>query len=76
MNVIIGQSDVVTAYGWGPDALWSGLLSGATAIRPTVRFAQRRFVSNQAAIVPDLQLGDDESRAMAMLRRLLKPLVG
>ena len=76
MNVIIGQSDVVTAYGWGPDALWSGLLSGATAIRPTERFAQRRFVSNQAAIVPDLQLGDDESRAMAMLRRLLKPLVG
>src|SRR5277367_5514416 len=76
MRVILGQSDVVSAYGWGLDALWSGLLSGATAIRPTERFAQRRFVSNQAALVPDLHVGNDGSRAMAMLRRLLEPLIG
>ncbi len=76
MRVILAQSDVVSAYGWGLDALWSGLLSGVTAIRLTERFAQRRFVSNQAALVPDLHVGNDGSRAMAMLRRLLEPLIG
>ena len=76
MKVILGQSDVVTAYGWGLDALWSGLLSGTTAIRPTERFAQRRFVSNQAGEVPGLEIGDAGSRAMAMLGKLLSPLKG
>jgi 3-oxoacyl-[acyl-carrier-protein] synthase II len=76
MKVILGQSDAVTAYGWGFDALWAGLLSGMTAIRPTERFAQRRFVSNQAAEVPGLEIGDAASRTMAMLEKLLSPLKG
>ena len=36
MNIAIAQSDVVTAYGWGLDALWNGLLSNQTAIRTIV----------------------------------------
>jgi 3-oxoacyl-[acyl-carrier-protein] synthase II len=75
MKVVIAQSDVVTAYGWGLDALWKGLLSNQTAIRPTDRFAERGFLSNQAALIPDLEILGDESRAMAMARRLLSPLV-
>lgn len=76
MNVVIAQSDVATAYGWGLDALWDGLLRNQTAIRPTDRFAQRGFLSDQAAIVPGLEVSFDESRAMAMLKRLLFPLTG
>jgi 3-oxoacyl-[acyl-carrier-protein] synthase II len=76
MNVAIAQSDVVTAYGWGLDALWDGLISNQTAIRTTDRFADRGFLSNQAALIPDLEIADGESRAMAMTRRLLLPLVG
>ena len=76
MNVVVAQSDVVTAYGWGLDALWDGLLSNETAIRPTDRFAERGFLSNQAAMVPDLEVQDRESRVMAMLKRLLSPLIG
>jgi 3-oxoacyl-[acyl-carrier-protein] synthase II len=76
MNIVIAQSDVVTAYGWGLDAMWDGLLSNETAIRATDRFAERGFLSNQAAMIPDLEVQDRESRVMAMLRRLLSPLIG
>jgi 3-oxoacyl-[acyl-carrier-protein] synthase II len=76
MNVAIAQSDAVTAYGWGIDALWNGLLSNQTAIKPTDRFADRGFLSNQAALIPDLEIETGESRAMAMTKRLLAPLVG
>ncbi len=76
MNVVISQSDLVTAYGWGLDALWDGLLSNETAIRPTDRFADRGFLSNQAAMIPDLEVRAAESRAMAMSKRLLSPLIG
>jgi 3-oxoacyl-[acyl-carrier-protein] synthase II len=76
MNAAIAQFDVATAYGWGLDALWDGLLSGATAIRPTTQFAGRGFVSDQVAAVPGLDVGSKQSRAMAMLRRSLAPLVG
>lgn len=76
MKIVIAQSDVVTAYGWGMDPLWSGLLDGRTAIRSTKRFAQRGFVSEQAALIADLDPDSEGSRAMAMLRRLLAPRVG
>jgi 3-oxoacyl-[acyl-carrier-protein] synthase II len=76
MSVVIGQSDVATAYGWGLESLWDGLLNGQTAIRPTQRFAERNFVSNQAALIPDLEVEPEGSRAMAMLNRLLSPLAG
>jgi len=75
MNVVIAQSDVATAYGWGLDALWNGLLSGATAIRATNRFAERGFTSDQAAIISDLRIGPGESRAWAGLKRILSPIV-
>ncbi len=82
MRIVIAQSDVVTAYGWGMDPLWSGLLAGKPAIRATTLFAQRGFVSDQAALIADLDTSSDagkpacRSRVMAMLRRLLAPLVG
>ena len=76
MKVIIDQSDAVTAYGWGMNALWGGLLSNRTAIQPTGRFEGRGFASDQAALIPGLEVDPEESRAMAMLKRLLRPLIG
>ena len=76
MNAVFGDYDVATAYGWGIDALWNGLLSGRTAIASTDRFAPRGFVSDQAALIPDLEVRPDASRVMAMLERLLSPLIG
>jgi len=76
MNVVISKSDVVTAYGWGLDALWNGLMTGKTAIATNDRFVERHFVSNQMAIVSGLEVDRGESRAMAMLKRLLTPVIG
>jgi len=76
VKIVIAQSDVVTAYGWGMDPLWSGLLASRTAIRSTKWFAQRGFISDQAAVITDLDTSSDASRVMAMLRRLLAPRVG
>src|SRR5580658_8631032 len=76
MNIVLAQSDVATAYGWGMDALWTGLLSEKTAIRATKKFADRGFVSDQAALLPDLCVPPGESRAWAAIHRILSPLVG
>jgi 3-oxoacyl-[acyl-carrier-protein] synthase II len=76
MNAAIRQSDCLTAYGRGLDALWDGLLSGQTAISPTDQFAGHGFVSNTAARIADLAIEPNESRVMAMLRQILSPLAG
>jgi 3-oxoacyl-(acyl-carrier-protein) synthase len=76
VNAVIAQSDVVTAYGWGLDALWNGLMSGKSPIHASKRFAMRGFVSDQMADVPDLQIAPGDSRAMALLRPLLTKLAG
>jgi 3-oxoacyl-[acyl-carrier-protein] synthase II len=76
VKAVIAQSDVVTAYGWGLDALWDGLMSGQNPIHASDRFAGRDFVSNQMAAVPDLNIAPGDSRAMALLRPLLEKLAG
>jgi 3-oxoacyl-(acyl-carrier-protein) synthase len=76
MRVVLGPADVVTAYGWGLEALWSGLMSGETAIGPVARLAERGFPTTIAAVVPGLEPAAGETRAWAMLRRLLAPLAG
>ncbi|MFN7942883.1 MAG: beta-ketoacyl-[acyl-carrier-protein] synthase family protein [Thermoanaerobaculia bacterium] len=43
----------VSPYGWGIDALWRGLASGETAIRPITRFDSTRHRTRLAAEVPD-----------------------
>ncbi len=73
---VIASSDVLTAYGAGQDALWAGLMSGRTAIHTSERFADRGFISDQVAEVPDLSVLPGESRSIAMLRRSVASLVG
>lgn len=76
LNAVIAQSGVATAYGWGIDALWEGLMSGKTAIRATDRFPGRNFVSDQAALVPGVEDDPAGSRVMGLLSQLLAQLVG
>jgi 3-oxoacyl-[acyl-carrier-protein] synthase II len=76
MTPIISQFDLVTAYGYGIDALWNGLFANQTAIRSTDRFKDRQFVSDQAALVPELQCPPGTSRVMAMLTPMLAKLAG
>lgn len=43
----------VSGYGWGAGALWRGVLSGATAIRPFDRFDSAPYRTHVAAQVPE-----------------------
>jgi 3-oxoacyl-[acyl-carrier-protein] synthase II len=70
MNPVIVEADMVTPYGRGLAACWDGLLSGASAIRPTERFGAARFLSDKAALVPNVESGDG-----SRVRGLLKPLL-
>lgn len=63
--------DMVTAYGWGTDSCWNGVLSGKTAIAPLSRFETKAFQTKNAALIPGLDTDKDESLVMQMLRPLL-----
>lgn len=71
MKVLIVQGDVVTAYGRGLDALWAGLLSAKTAIRPISRFPTGHFQTSLAATVDDVDPAKPESMVMQMLRPII-----
>lgn len=73
MNATIVLADAVTAYGRGIAPCWDGLLEGRTAIRSTGRFAQRSFLSAQAALVPTL-CAAERSRVLGFLAPLLKEM--
>jgi 3-oxoacyl-[acyl-carrier-protein] synthase II len=64
--------DMVSAYGWGVDCCWEGLLGGRTAIRPFERLSGERFPIGKAACVPGLHPERDETLVMQMVRPLLE----
>ena len=37
--VVVTGIGVVSPFGWQPDAFWTGLVAGASALRPATRFA-------------------------------------
>jgi len=76
MKVRIAQSDCVTAYGRGIEALWNGLLSGKTAIGATDRFSERAFCSEQAALISELPEKSGESRVWGAMKMILPALAG
>ena len=51
-RVVVTGVGAVSAWGWGRDALWSGLCSGKTAIQGFSRFDHRNFRTHVAAQVP------------------------
>jgi 3-oxoacyl-[acyl-carrier-protein] synthase II len=51
-RVAVSGAGAVSGFGWGVEALWQGLLAGATAVRPFSRFDHRRHRTHLAAEVP------------------------
>jgi 3-oxoacyl-[acyl-carrier-protein] synthase II len=76
MKAVIAQSDLVTAYGWGLEPLWEGLLAGQTAVTSIPCFSRSQPANNPVALIPDLKVAPGSSRVRAMLDRLLSRLVG
>jgi acyl transferase domain-containing protein len=72
MRAVAVAGDMVSAYGWGGDSCWKGLLSGNTAIRPFNRFSEQSFPIGKAAFVPGLSLDGDETLVMQMVRPLIE----
>ncbi len=66
--------DMVTPYGWGTGSCWEGLLSGTSAIRRIDRFSTSLMQTDNAATVPYLKPGRDESLVMQMLTPLLEKI--
>ena len=76
MKVVVAAQDLVTAWGHGLDACWTGLLGGAPAFSEVTRFSTKAFPAHRAALVPGLEAGARESLVMQMLEPLLAPLAG
>jgi acetyl-CoA acetyltransferase len=62
--------DLITSYGDGLDACWSGMLAAKPAVSRVERFPTENFVSGQAALIPGLSRRGGESLPGQMLRRL------
>ena len=76
MKALVVDCDVVTAWGRGVPACWTGLLSGRPGFSTIERFGTDAFQSRVAALVPELDAGAQESLAMQMLRPLLERVAG
>ncbi len=70
IRAVIVSCDMVTAYGSGTDACWSGILDGGTAVSVLNRFGTGTFQSACAAVIDDLKYLRRDSLAIQMLRRL------
>ncbi|MCK4401173.1 beta-ketoacyl-[acyl-carrier-protein] synthase family protein [bacterium] len=71
-KAVVVACDLITPYGCGIDACWNGLLSGKTAINILDRFDTEAFQTKKAAVIPDLNLAQNDSLVMQMLKPLLK----
>jgi 3-oxoacyl-[acyl-carrier-protein] synthase II len=70
IRIALVGGDALSPYGTGTDALWRGLLSGRTAVRPVDRFAVGAFTSALAGLADGLD--DDPAESVAV--RMLQPL--
>lgn len=70
MSAVVVAYDLVTAWGWGIEAAWPGLVAGRPAFAPVTRFPTEPFPCRLAALVPGLEPGPGDSLVMQMLRRL------
>ncbi|NUL28768.1 3-oxoacyl-ACP synthase [Streptomyces lunaelactis] len=55
-DTVITGLGLITAYGWGTDAYWSGLLSGSRALRPHADLAAAGFDRTVTAALDDAHL--------------------
>ena len=64
-RVAVTGVGAVSAWGYGAEALWTGLCSGETAVRPMQRFANADYPTHIAGEVPE-----DTPAGLPRLRRL------
>jgi len=62
-RVVVTGTGAVCAWGFGCDAMWRGLRSGETAIRPFGRFDHRGYATHLAGEVPGPALRDRDRYA-------------
>ena len=74
MKVVAVAGEAVTGYGLGMDALWQGVCSGKTAIRPMQRFPADQLVGGKAVCWDALRADAEESLVMQMVCPLLDGL--
>jgi 3-oxoacyl-[acyl-carrier-protein] synthase II len=72
IKTVITAYDLVTAYGWGAQASWDGILSGISAIGNVERFSTDLFQSSKAATVAGLKYFGEVSLVMQMVIPLIK----
>jgi 3-oxoacyl-[acyl-carrier-protein] synthase II len=72
MKAVAVACDLVSAYGWGVDSCWEGLMSANTAIRPFGRFSEKSFPTENAAFVSGLDPDGHETLVMQMIRPLVE----
>ena len=68
-RVVVSGVGAVSGFGWGVEALWQGLRSGVTAVRPFDRFDSTRHRTHLAAEVPPSAAAPPGSRASPLSRR-------
>lgn len=71
MSVRVIDGDLVTAYGTGLQACWSGLLAGHSAVAPLSRFSTEPFQCHVAAVHDGLTYGEGDSIVWQLLTKLL-----
>lgn len=71
MNPVIAEFSMNTPYGLEIAACWDGLIDGESRIGVAERFDRGSFVSNRAALVPEVG-GQERSRLMGILVPVLE----
>ncbi|MBS3762103.1 MAG: beta-ketoacyl-[acyl-carrier-protein] synthase family protein [Planctomycetes bacterium] len=73
MNPLIVACSANTPYGPGLRKCWEGLMEGRSGIRPVERFGEGQFISDYAALVPDIPMKTG-NRLMELLGPVLENL--
>ncbi|HJO93647.1 MAG TPA: beta-ketoacyl synthase N-terminal-like domain-containing protein [Victivallales bacterium] len=75
-KVVITDADINTGYGFGIDLCWNQLLLNKTSILKNTRFITKNFISDYAALVPNIYPNKNESCIMQMLTPLFDKIIG
>ncbi|HNW39633.1 MAG TPA: beta-ketoacyl-[acyl-carrier-protein] synthase family protein [Candidatus Omnitrophota bacterium] len=71
IKVVITDYDLITPYGRGIQPLWDGILSGESRVMKLERFITQSFLSQNAAVIPELNPLKADSLVMQMLKIIL-----
>ena len=71
IKVVITNYDLTTAYGRGIYPLWKEILSGESRVGKFQRFPTASFNCHNAAVIPGLNSGENDSLVMQMLKPVL-----